>query len=121
MSKPALRVALLHSVVRREEKLLASALERTLDVECVMLDGNRPDEAVTVLERAATLRRGAADLDPRLLATTSFALAEAYWVQGDQRHAVDLARQARGGFDGPWEFAFQDVAMIERWLSAHRA
>ncbi len=38
MSKPALRVALLHSVVRREEKLLAAALEARAGVECVLLD-----------------------------------------------------------------------------------
>lgn len=41
MSKPSFRVALLHSVMRREEKLLTSALEDIPGVECVLVDDRK--------------------------------------------------------------------------------
>jgi|GEM_PF-2247962 len=79
-----------------------------------------PSEAVTTLRRALELRNTADDVDTRLLAETQLALARAHEDLEHYGTALEFAAAARAGFDGPWEHAAEDVAMVDTAIARVR-
>lgn len=77
-----------------------------------------PQQGVARLERALELR-GGRGLDPRLLAQTQFALAQALQATGrDQPRARELATKARDTFAKGKSPDLERAAQIEAWLES---
>jgi tetratricopeptide (TPR) repeat protein len=74
------------------------------------------DDADRALSRALELRQASPKIDRRLRAETEFALARLRRAQGRHDEAKALGEAAREHFQGPWEYADADVAMVQRWL-----
>jgi tetratricopeptide (TPR) repeat protein len=80
----------------------------------------RPKEGLPPLHRALELRLKAPDVDSRLRAETHLALARTHEDLGDRPAAIEHAKAARAGFDGPWAHAAEDVAMVDAVLTRLR-
>jgi len=81
----------------------------------------RPRRALEPLKRALSIRE-AKEGKPGRLAETRFALAQALWETGrDRTRAIELARQARDGWNAEGKRWESDLARADAWLAEHEA
>jgi eukaryotic-like serine/threonine-protein kinase len=77
----------------------------------------RPADAVQLARRALTLAENG-EIDPVELARSRFVAARAIWrAGGDRRKALELARQAKQGFDSLERPAHTELRAIESFLA----